>query len=132
MKRSIVNGQGAALLFGGSFDICDLYQDLSATQRRICRDQVLVMGSVVEGARLARKECSNQFRNERWDCSSISEGPTTVLGLMSSYGKRLPWFGCLIFWLTFTASLMAATLNHYINGSKAFHKGQSHNINDRF
>ncbi len=75
------------MFFGPGFDpFCDIYNDLSPRQRDICRRDVLLMGSVVEGARLARKQCSKQFDNERWDCSTISE-KSTVLGLMAKYCK---------------------------------------------
>jgi hypothetical protein len=87
MKRSIVqDGQNAAMFVVQHSLFCDIYRDLSPRQHNICRNNLLLMGSVIEGARLARKECIKQFSNERWDCSSIS-GKSTALGLMTKYGK---------------------------------------------
>lgn len=92
MKRSIVNGQGAAMFFSKTSSVCTMYKGLNRRQRKICNKDVLLMGSVVEGAKLAQKECMKQFKNERWDCSSIST--SSVLGLMSKYGKSIQCLTC--------------------------------------
>jgi hypothetical protein len=87
MKRSIVqDGQNGTMFVVQHSLFCDIYRDLSPRQHNICRNNLLLMQSVIEGARLARKECIKQFNNERWDCSSIS-GKSTALGLMTKYGK---------------------------------------------
>ncbi|CAB4041143.1 Wnt-11 precursor, partial [Paramuricea clavata] len=87
MKRSIVqDGQNGTMFAVQHSLFCDIYRDLSPRQHNICRNNLLLMESVIEGARLARQECIKQFNNERWDCSSIS-GKSTALGLMTKYGK---------------------------------------------
>ncbi|CAB3993943.1 Wnt-5b, partial [Paramuricea clavata] len=88
MKRSIVqDGQNAAMFVVQPNLFCAIYRDLSPKQHHICRNNLLLMGSVIEGARLARKECIKQFRNERWNCSNIS-GKSTALGLMTKYATK--------------------------------------------
>ncbi|XP_028397730.1 protein Wnt-5-like [Dendronephthya gigantea] len=84
MKRSIIGGQDAAFLQSGLRlrSICDTHRDLSSRQREICRKDVALMGSTLEGAMLARKECKKQFQNEQWDCSTIPEDE--ALGQMPS------------------------------------------------
>ena len=42
-------------------------------QQVICRRNVEVMASVMEGARMAIKECKHQFQNRRWNCSTVDE-----------------------------------------------------------
>ena len=68
---------------------CDRYKDLTPRQRDICRDDMLLMGSVVEGASLAAKECQEQFKNEKWNCSSFSH-KSAALGLMTKSCKYEP------------------------------------------
>lgn len=90
MKRSIANGQDAGIFFGTQFEpFCDRYKDLTPRQREICRNDMLLMGNVVEGASLAAKECKQQFKNERWNCSSISR-KSDALGLMTKSRKYEP------------------------------------------
>ena len=86
MKRSIVNGQDAAMLLGRMFAICDKYKDLNSRQRAMCKRDFHEIGSVIEGARLAQNECTKQFNNEHWDCS-LTLGTHEILGLMKNYGK---------------------------------------------
>ena len=50
---------------------------------------MLLMGSVVEGASLAAKECQEQFKNEKWNCSSFSH-KSAALGLMTKSCKYEP------------------------------------------
>ncbi|XP_029969028.1 protein Wnt-16 [Salarias fasciatus] len=48
---------------------------LSPRQRALCRRKPLLLRSVRDGARLAVSECQNQFRHERWNCSTTEEPP---------------------------------------------------------
>ncbi|XP_061570290.1 protein Wnt-16 [Cololabis saira] len=48
---------------------------LSARQRELCRRKPFLLPSVRDGARLAASECHNQFRHERWNCSTSKKPP---------------------------------------------------------
>ncbi|XP_061815667.1 protein Wnt-16 [Nerophis lumbriciformis] len=43
---------------------------LSAQQREVCRKRTFLIPSIRDAARLAISECQNQFRHERWNCST--------------------------------------------------------------
>lgn len=82
-KRSIVDLQDVLMFRFRSF--CDVFEDLTPKQRNICHQQMQLMGSVADGANLAKKECARQFRNERWNCSI--EGRSAMLGRMVKQGE---------------------------------------------
>lgn len=48
---------------------------LSDHQRELCLRKPFLVPSLRDGARLAVAECQNQFRHERWNCSTSSEPP---------------------------------------------------------
>lgn len=85
-KRSVVDsGVGDVSIFRlRSF--CDYFKDLNSRQRDICQNQMELMGSVADGANLAKKECVKQFKNERWNCSIA--GKSTMLGRMTKLANR--------------------------------------------
>ncbi|CAH1772955.1 unnamed protein product [Owenia fusiformis] len=58
--------------------ICDKLTGLVKKQKHICRQQIEVMDSVKLGASMAIKECQFQFRNRRWNCSTVD--PVSVFG----------------------------------------------------
>lgn len=86
MKRSIVSGKDSGMFGGDITPIWDIYEDLTPRQSKIFRDDVHLIGSVLEGASLAGKECYHQFQKERWDCSSIPQ-EFHALGLMKESRK---------------------------------------------
>lgn len=59
---------------------------LSARQRELCRRKPFLLPSVRDGAQLAVSECQNQFRRERWNCSTTRE-PTAVFGYELTSGE---------------------------------------------
>ena len=80
-------------VMGTSGAICDNTAGLTGQQRRVCRLNPDVMGSVAYGAHLAVRECQKQFRNSRWNCSAQPRdasvfGKVTVQG-HSSHRTRL-------------------------------------------
>ena len=48
---------------------------LSPRQRSLCQKTSFLLPSVQDGARLAVSECHNQFRHERWNCSTGQSPP---------------------------------------------------------
>ncbi|XP_072307755.1 protein Wnt-4a isoform X2 [Eucyclogobius newberryi] len=55
-------------------------------QRQICKRSVEVMDAVRRGAQLAIDECQYQFRNRRWNCSTLESMP--VFGKVVTQGTR--------------------------------------------
>ncbi|XP_054159237.1 protein Wnt-4-like [Oppia nitens] len=51
--------------------MCDTIFGLTRKQRHICRKNIEVMDSVKIGALRAVTECQHQFRERRWNCSSL-------------------------------------------------------------
>lgn len=43
---------------------------LSPRQKSLCQKKSFLLPSIQDGARLAVSECQNQFRHERWNCST--------------------------------------------------------------
>lgn len=58
---------------------------LSHRQKDLCQKKVFLLPSIRDGARLAITECQNQFRHERWNCST-SQNPS-VFGHEANSGK---------------------------------------------
>lgn len=54
-------------------------------QVQICKRSVEVMDAVRRGAQLAIDECQFQFRNRRWNCSTLESMP--VFGKVVTQGK---------------------------------------------
>ena len=54
-------------------------------QVQICKRSVEVMDAVRRGAQLAIDECQFQFRNRRWNCSTLETMP--VFGKVVTQGK---------------------------------------------
>ncbi|XP_038157442.1 protein Wnt-16 [Cyprinodon tularosa] len=80
---------------------------LSARQRELCRRKPFLLPSVRDGAQLAVSECQNQFRRERWNCSTTRE-PTAVFGYELTSGTKET---------AFIYAVMAAGLVHSITRS---------------
>ena len=69
----------------GTRAICENTPGLNGQQKRLCRDYPDVMVNVARGAHLAVKECQKQFRNNRWNCTTLPRdasvfGKATVQG----------------------------------------------------
>lgn len=69
--------------------LCVLFEDNMSTallfQVQICKRNVEVMDAVRRGAQLAIDECQFQFRNRRWNCSTLETMP--VFGKVVTQGR---------------------------------------------
>ncbi|XP_067346982.1 protein Wnt-16 [Channa argus] len=79
---------------------------LSPRQRELCRKKPFVLPRVQSGARLAVSECQNQFRHERWNCSTKED--RTVFGYELTSGTKET---------AFIYAVMAAGLVHAVTRS---------------
>lgn len=64
---------------------CDQLVGLIKRQKRICKRNVEVMDSVKLGAHMAIEECQHQFRNRRWNCSTVNA--ISVFGNALNHGN---------------------------------------------
>ncbi|XP_008399913.1 protein Wnt-16 isoform X3 [Poecilia reticulata] len=80
---------------------------LSGRQRALCRGKPFLLPGVRDGARLAVAECRNQFRLERWNCST-TRNPAAVFGHELTSGTKET---------AFIYAVMAAGLVHSITRS---------------
>ncbi|KAF6738461.1 Protein Wnt-16 [Oryzias melastigma] len=76
---------------------------LSDHQRELCIRKPFLLPSLQDGAQLAVAECQNQFRHERWNCSTSSEPPLFGYELTSGTKET-----------AFIHAVMAAGLVHAI------------------
>ncbi|XP_013887664.1 protein Wnt-16 [Austrofundulus limnaeus] len=79
---------------------------LSPRQRELCGRKSFLLPSVLDGARLAVSECQNQFRLERWNCSTYKDPP--VFGQQLTSGTKET---------AFIYAIMAAGLVHAVTRS---------------
>ncbi|CAL4092335.1 unnamed protein product, partial [Meganyctiphanes norvegica] len=63
--------QLSGVSYGGSRVHCENIPGLVRRQRVLCERYPDAMLAVTEGARLSVRECQRQFRNSRWNCSTI-------------------------------------------------------------
>ena len=63
---------------------CDRLEGLVRRQKQICRRNVEMMDAVRVGAMDAITECQHQFKNRRWNCSTID--PVSVFGKITNTG----------------------------------------------
>lgn len=77
----------------GAQPLCSQLTGLSQGQRKLCQlyqDHMVYIG---EGAKTGIKECQYQFRQRRWNCSTVDN--TSVFGRVMQIGES-PWW-CLNF-----------------------------------
>ncbi|KAI3370484.1 hypothetical protein L3Q82_025242 [Scortum barcoo] len=67
-------------------ETCERLRGLIQRQVQICKRSVEVMDAVRRGAQLAIDECQFQFRNRRWNCSTLETMP--VFGKVVTQGTR--------------------------------------------
>ncbi|KAK3104883.1 hypothetical protein FSP39_012347 [Pinctada imbricata] len=65
---------------------CDSLVGLVKRQKKICKKNLEVMHSVKLGALNAIEECSFQFKNRRWNCSTVEA--RTIFGNVLKLGTR--------------------------------------------
>ncbi|XP_077998717.1 protein Wnt-4-like [Glandiceps talaboti] len=69
-------------------ETCEKLPGLIARQVQICKVNVEVMDSVATGASMAIDECQFQFRNRRWNCSTVDSTGGPVFGKILEQGTR--------------------------------------------
>uniref|UniRef100_A0A8C7XL91 Protein Wnt n=1 Tax=Oryzias sinensis TaxID=183150 RepID=A0A8C7XL91_9TELE len=62
-------------------ETCERLRGLIQRQVQICKRSVEVMDAVRRGAQLAIDECQFQFRNRRWNCSTLETLRQALLSL---------------------------------------------------
>ncbi|XP_078235245.1 protein Wnt-4 isoform X3 [Pogona vitticeps] len=67
-------------------ETCEKLKGLIQRQVHMCKRNLEVMDSVRRGAQLAIEECQFQFRNRRWNCSTLDSLP--VFGKVVTQGTR--------------------------------------------
>ncbi|KAG8138355.1 putative Protein Wnt protein [Naja naja] len=70
----------------GAQPVCSQLPGLSPGQRKLCQLYQEHMMYIGEGAKNAIKECQFQFRQRRWNCSTVDN--TSVFGRVMSIGSR--------------------------------------------
>lgn len=73
---------------------CDRLQGLVRKQKGLCKRNLEVMGAVRNGAKMAIDECQHQFKNRRWNCSTIDS--VALFGNVLKTGtydtKQVQWY----------------------------------------
>lgn len=72
----------------GAQPVCSQLPGLSPGQRKLCQLYQEHMAYIGEGAKTGIKECQYQFRQRRWNCSTVDEA--SVFGRVMKIGKRPP------------------------------------------
>ena len=70
-------------------------RDLNLEQRKMCLKFPLQVAAVFRGYREAVEECQHQFRDERWNCSSLMRD-TTVQPFVNKLMARSKKFKSII------------------------------------
>ncbi len=73
----------------GAQPLCSQLTGLSQGQRKLCQlyqDHMVYIG---EGAKTGIKECQYQFRQRRWNCSTVDN--TSVFGRVMQIGESMWW-----------------------------------------
>ncbi|XP_050086373.1 protein Wnt-5 [Anopheles aquasalis] len=66
-------------------DLCYSVSAMSGGQQKLCAQHTSIMPAISRGARAAIQECKHQFRNRRWNCSTVDD--VTVFGPISNIGS---------------------------------------------
>lgn len=77
----------------GAQPLCSQLTGLSQGQKKLCQlyqDHMVYIG---EGAMTGIKECQYQFRQRRWNCSTVDN--TSVFGRVMQIGKSL--YYCMVY-----------------------------------
>ncbi|XP_042103629.1 protein Wnt-5b isoform X1 [Ovis aries] len=70
----------------GAQPVCSQLPGLSAGQRKLCQLYQEHMAYIGEGARTGIRECQHQFRQRRWNCSTVDDA--SVFGRVLQIGSR--------------------------------------------
>lgn len=66
----------------------DVGEKLNHRQVQICKRNIDVMNSVKSGASMAVSECQHQFRQRRWNCTTVQFERSPVFGNSANGGTR--------------------------------------------
>lgn len=72
----------------GAKVMCNNIVGLVGTQRQMCRDNPKVMTSIGKGAKLGVDECQQQFKLDRWNCSTIDHDSSVFGKVMRRSNKE--------------------------------------------
>lgn len=72
----------------GAQPVCSQLPGLSPGQRKLCQLYQEHMAYIGEGAKTGIKECQYQFRQRRWNCSTVDNA--SVFGRVMQIGKSPP------------------------------------------
>lgn len=86
-------------------ETCEKLKGLIQRQVQMCKRNLEVMDSVRRGAQLAIEECQYQFRNRRWNCSTLDSLP--VFGKVVTQGEG---GGVLGTWAIYVQSWMSGEM----------------------
>uniref|UniRef100_A0A5F9D4V8 Protein Wnt n=2 Tax=Oryctolagus cuniculus TaxID=9986 RepID=A0A5F9D4V8_RABIT len=70
----------------GAQPVCSQLPGLSPGQRKLCQLYQEHMAYIGEGAKMGIKECQYQFRQRRWNCSTVDN--SSVFGRVMQIGSR--------------------------------------------
>ena len=70
----------------GAKIMCNNIAGLVNYQRQLCRENPDVMVSIGKGAKLGVEECQRQFKDQRWNCSTVPRD-VSVFGKVMRKGK---------------------------------------------
>ena len=70
----------------GAQPVCSQLPGLSPGQRKLCQLYQEHMSYIGEGAKTGIRECQHQFRQRRWNCSTVDNA--SVFGRVMQIGKR--------------------------------------------
>ncbi|NP_001310740.1 protein Wnt-2b-A-like [Parasteatoda tepidariorum] len=68
--------------------LCGGIPGLARKQREICEQHPDILLSVTKGARIGVSECQAQFRNQRWNCSTLGSGASVFGSHMLKVDSR--------------------------------------------
>ena len=68
--------------------LCRQSRRVRGRQAKICRKEPEVLKEIVNGAQLATKECQYQFRNRRWNCTTVRKSLRQVLSRGNNFKNK--------------------------------------------
>ena len=80
----------------GAQPVCSQLPGLSAGQRKLCQLYQEHMAYIGEGARTGIRECQHQFRQRRWNCSTVDDASVfgRVMQIGEGGGVGAGWSSC--------------------------------------
>ncbi|XP_009983980.1 PREDICTED: protein Wnt-4-like, partial [Tauraco erythrolophus] len=101
-------------------ETCEKLKGLIQRQVQMCKRNLEVMDSVRRGAQLAIEECQYQFRNRRWNCSTLDTLPVfgKVVTQGSALRKAVAAAGCWIYSVSSPGSAEAVRAARLARGSR--------------